>query len=644
MEFIVTGIRDFNGCEGTVFPANIIVEVGKADAFFTITSPNPQCSGSEFTFEWNADPDVAYTWTWPDGVAAPQPAAGLNGVTTIDREISVLNTSSQTKLPVVLSAQNTTYPTCPADLYIDYVNIFPAITPGMVIPADTVCSGAPININNITLASAGSTHTWTVTRIDGGPGVVMPPPLSRGPAFHTMEQFIIHNNEPGANNPEFYEIRYDIQNSAGFGNCQATIRDTVTVYREGIAKIGTPKDPAVPIPLWSAPSDVITFENATNPLDPGDFEYIWVFDNNNPSTPADTVPSSNASEPYTFVNPGIGKKAILYVINTDARDLGKLPGGCMTRDEFIFTINVGELTALFDTNKEAACLPTVIEVTNLSGGDFVSEWKVINSSGSEIHYSQEFEPDFPLTKPGQYTITLTVKNPFDAADEKVAPPRIVDVYANPVAAFNTSPLESVFVPDQELRTDNGSASARDPLTNAKFPIQYKWYFGDMTDTVATDPLNPAPTYGDEGHSPTHKYNIGGQSYEITLVAINDHGGGVVCKDTATATIKALIAGTTKIPNAFTPNPGGPSGGVVNEDGTTINDVFLPITKGVKEFQMQIFDRWGNLVFESDRKDKGWDGYDRNGNLVPAGVYVYKLVLRMSNDQRTTQVGDVTLIR
>jgi len=98
----------------------------------------------------------------------------------------------------------------------------------------------------------------------------------------------------------------------------------------------------------------------------------------------------------------------------------------------------------------------------------------------------------------------------------------------------------------------------------------------------------------------------------------------------------------KIPNAFTPNVNGPSGGVPDLNFT--NDVFMPIMDGVEEFTMQIFDRWGNLIFESRDKNIGWDGYDKNGRLMPAGVYVYKMVLRLGDGQRTTKVGDVTLIR
>jgi gliding motility-associated-like protein len=67
-------------------------------------------------------------------------------------------------------------------------------------------------------------------------------------------------------------------------------------------------------------------------------------------------------------------------------------------------------------------------------------------------------------------------------------------------------------------------------------------------------------------------------------------------------------------------------------------------EGVEEFQMEIFDRWGNLIFQSIDKNQGWDGYDKHGRLMPAGVYVYKLTMRLSDSQRTTQIGDVTLIR
>lgn len=110
-------------------------------------------------------------------------------------------------------------------------------------------------------------------------------------------------------------------------------------------------------------------------------------------------------------------------------------------------------------------------------------------------------------------------------------------------------------------------------------------------------------------------------------------------------VTAKQGGITKVPNAFTPNPNGPSGNPPGPGGNgTFNDVFLPIVKGAEEFNMQIFDRWGNLIFESNSANIGWDGYDKNGRLLPAGVFVYKLTVRLSDGQRSTQIGDVTMIR
>lgn len=649
----VTGLRDFNGCvadPSTFPPHQRYIEVLKTSALFTATTAT-LCDGSPFSVFWNANPEVEYTFKWPEGPDAVF-GPGVSGAQTDSRVLHSQNPTATQTLPIILTATNTLHlsnplaPDCGIATHLENIKIFPTILPNIVVPIDSVCSGTPLSITNST--QGGTTHNWTVTRVSNG--VVEPPPLTRSPGLRSTETFTINNNYANAQNPENYEIHYEILNSAANGSCMRDTTVTVTVFQENKAKIGAPKDPATAIPLWTAPSDDITFNNATAPFDPSKFTYTWVFSNNNPSTPADTVPGNVIQNPtYTFLNPGVGKRAILTVVNDLALQRG-LPNGCATRDEFIFTINVPPLTALFSATPPAACLPTTIDVTNLSTGDFVSEWRVVNQTNNEIYFSQEFEPDFPITAPGRYTITLKVKNPFNATDEKDAPPVVVNVYSNPVAAFITSPLEKVFVPDQELRTDNGSASPFDPLTSTRFPIQYSWYFGDGSDSVKTDlVLNPNPKYGDEGHSPTHKYDTEG-SYQIALVAINRHddgfgtGGFFYCKDTAYQMIQARASGTSKIPNAFTPNPGGPNGGIVNEDGTTINDVFLPITKGVKEFQMQIFDRWGNLVFESRQQNRGWDGYDRNGNLVPAGVYVYKLILRMANDQRTTQVGDVTLIR
>ena len=72
-------------------------------------------------------------------------------------------------------------------------------------------------------------------------------------------------------------------------------------------------------------------------------------------------------------------------------------------------------------------------------------------------------------------------------------------------------------------------------------------------------------------------------------------------------------------------------------------MFLPLMRGVVEFEMVIFNRWGVLLFESRDSEKGWDGY-YNGKLCAQDVYVYKLMASFENGQKIVRVGDINLIR
>lgn len=108
-------------------------------------------------------------------------------------------------------------------------------------------------------------------------------------------------------------------------------------------------------------------------------------------------------------------------------------------------------------------------------------------------------------------------------------------------------------------------------------------------------------------------------------------------DTIAVTIKNCTAFKLFVPNAFSPN----------DDGA--NDWFQPQTNpeiAILEYQLLIFDRWGNLVFQSTDWTRGWDGQSK-GEKAPQGVYLYAIQVRYRDDKKEdleTVRGDVLLLR
>ncbi|MBA7591841.1 hypothetical protein ES708_34009 [subsurface metagenome] len=98
----------------------------------------------------------------------------------------------------------------------------------------------------------------------------------------------------------------------------------------------------------------------------------------------------------------------------------------------------------------------------------------------------------------------------------------------------------------------------------------------------------------------------------------------------------------EFPNAFTPNPNGPTNGYY-APGIPNNNVFHPVYKDVVEYHLRIFNRRGELIFESNDINRGWDGYI-NARIAAQGVYVWKARGRYSNGQSFVKFGNVMLIK
>jgi gliding motility-associated-like protein len=85
-----------------------------------------------------------------------------------------------------------------------------------------------------------------------------------------------------------------------------------------------------------------------------------------------------------------------------------------------------------------------------------------------------------------------------------------------------------------------------------------------------------------------------------------------------------------IPNSFTPN------------GDGLNDTFGVAGEGIKDFSIQIYNRWGQLVFQASDANNRWDG-TYNGQKVPSGSYVFKVSAKDQTGKRELKEGQINII-
>lgn len=263
-------------------------------------------------------------------------------------------------------------------------------------------------------------------------------------------------------------------------------------------------------------------------------------------------------------------------------------------------------TPLFEPSVITGCAPLKIHFDNLA-----DSYKTFNWSFGDGGFSREKEPDWIYDEEGEY---LAILKASDANGKTSSWSVSIKVFARPKAKFEILP-EKALLPIDEIRFVNYSSGA----------MGYSWDFGDGNSSTDFEPV--------------HKYLKYGR-YDVRLTAISEDG----CSDTLI--IKNAFAGSDysiKMPNAFIPNPYGPSGGLYSSKSDENAEIFHPVSSGVTSFQLRIFSKTGVLLFESNDINIGWDGYYK-GQLCHPGVYAWKIKGNFSNGEPFTKMGDVTLLK
>lgn len=259
------------------------------------------------------------------------------------------------------------------------------------------------------------------------------------------------------------------------------------------------------------------------------------------------------------------------------------------------TVYVGTIPVV-DFQTDGHCLNDPVYFTdlstNLDGPIVMWSWDF----GDGITSSEQ-NPEHLFASSGGYLISLIVESDSGCVASLVEAFEISPAF--PEAKFN--PSAYIVRPGIEVTFTNLSNNA----------MIWNWDFGDNAGTSTMQ--NPTYAWADTG-----VYTV-----ELSVADMFD------CRDTTSHDI--LVQLPPLMPNAFSPN------------GDGANDILFVTGGPFAEFELQIYNQWGELIYVSKDQNLGWDGM-KDGVKQPMGVYVYTVIAVSLTGEKLIESGDVTLLR
>ena len=255
-----------------------------------------------------------------------------------------------------------------------------------------------------------------------------------------------------------------------------------------------------------------------------------------------------------------------------------------------------------DYNTTEGCTPVPIIFTNNSS-PISNEYTILWDFG-DGNTSTDISPTHIYETPGLYSVALSIESPSRCQVSENYPD-LISILESPIAGFTLSP--------DELSTVNPTVQITDGAINA---ITWRYEFSNQG---SSNVPNPSFTFRDTG------------TQQVLQIVTAPSG----CQDSAVQFINIIPFVEWFMPNAFTPT----------RDG--INDIFIGngVLAGSTDFNFSIWNRWGEMIFETDDYTQGWNGRKNNtGRDSPSGVYVYLLSYRTPKGNVVQLEGFATLIR
>jgi len=302
----------------------------------------------------------------------------------------------------------------------------------------------------------------------------------------------------------------------------------------------------------------------------------------------DGTTSALKSPSHTFKKPGIDT-ITLIVYDT---------AFCNPYDTTTSFINFTDIvTALIQDTLYKGCAPFTINFNDFGFGGKTFVWHFGDGDSSTLK-----DPSHTYSTPGTYEVSLFAYDPSTCNQKDSGFAKIIVYHSAPIVAFTASPT-LVQYNNPVIFTDNTTGAT-----------SYLWSFGDGDTSMV---FAPKP----------HNYTTDG-SYNVCLVAKDTASP---CSDSVCTLITVHIIPILDAPNAFSPN------------GDGKNDVFYAKGQGMATIDFKIFNRWGQLVFETHDLSIGWDG-TYNGQPQEMEVYVWTLEGTALDGSHVFKKGNVTLLR
>ena len=289
-----------------------------------------------------------------------------------------------------------------------------------------------------------------------------------------------------------------------------------------------------------------------------------------------TVLANTAEEQVTGL---IYEEAGTYDVSLTA----SVPGltGCVQTFTAPVTV-IAEPAIDFQAGPWTGCPPHSVSFTNMSTTETATTYTWDFGDGST---SNAVSTSHMYMSPGVYPITLTMETGgYCVRTLEMDGPQAVEILPVPVAAIDVTPNQ----------------------VDILNPVVWVEYLGDQN-------VDCYYSFGDgggiEGCNGQYIYNDGG-TFTITQTVVNEFG----CTNTAEGQV-SVSGSVFYAPTAFTP------------DGDGLNDVWLPVVRGVSNYALRITNRWGELVFETNNPEEPWLGQmgTAGQHYCPNGVYLYRAV-------------------